>query len=70
MNGRSLSRSVLPPTGLHIALADGGFHIDMIDLLAKAYGKHLSMDGQKAQSFQSTARAGGRAFSLAVPIGS
>jgi hypothetical protein len=45
---------------------DGGFYIDMIDVLVKTYGKGLPTDGQKAQSFQSIARAGWPRFSLAV----
>ncbi len=68
MNGRSLSRSILPPPGRPAASADGGFHVDMIDVLVKTYGKGLPTDGQKAQSFQSTARAGWPRFSLAVQI--
>jgi hypothetical protein len=39
----------------------------MIDVLVKMYGKGFLTDGRKAQSFQSTARAGWRRFSLAVP---
>jgi len=35
MNGRSLSRSVLPPPGRLAASVDGGFLIDMIDVLSK-----------------------------------
>ena len=67
MNGRSLSRSILPPPGRPAAWMDGGSHVDMIDVLVKTYGAGLPADGQIAQSFQSTARAGWRAFSLAVP---
>jgi hypothetical protein len=47
---------------------DGGFYIDMIDVLVKTYGMGLPADGQIAQSFQSTARAGWRRFSLAVQL--
>src|SRR5487761_1076567 len=36
----------------------GGFHVDMIDVLVKTYSTGLPADGQIAQSFQSTARAG------------
>jgi hypothetical protein len=68
MNGRSLSRSILPPPGRPAALADGGFDVDLIEVLAEMYGKGLLMDGRKAQSFQSTARAGWPRFSLAVPL--
>ncbi|HVB79014.1 MAG TPA: hypothetical protein VNE82_03575 [Candidatus Binataceae bacterium] len=47
---------------------DGGFYVDIIDVLPKTYGRALTMDGQKPQSFQSIARAGWPRFSLAVFI--
>src|SRR5574337_404755 len=47
---------------------DGGFHVDLIDILVKPYGTGLPTDGQLAQSFQSTARAGWPRFSLAVRL--
>ncbi|QEX14952.1 hypothetical protein FRZ44_02310 [Hypericibacter terrae] len=45
---------------------DGGFHVDMIEVFAERYGKGLPAGDRKAQSFQSTARAGWPRFSLAV----
>jgi hypothetical protein len=66
MNGRSLSRSILPPPGRPVTAADGGLDVDLIEILAETYGKGLLTDGRKAQSFQSTTRAEWRAFSLAV----
>lgn len=66
MNGRSLSRSILPPPGRLAVQMDGGFRIDMIDVSIKTYGTGRQADGQKAQSFQSTTSAGWRRFSLAV----
>jgi hypothetical protein len=66
MNGRSLSHSTLSPPGRLAAQMDGGFHIDMIDVLIKTYGTSRPADGPIAQSFQSTARAGWPRFSLAV----
>lgn len=66
MNSRSLSRSILLLPGPLAASADGGSDVDLIDVLAKTYGKGLPPDSQKTQSFQPTARAGWRAFSLAV----
>lgn len=65
-NGRSLSHDPLSPPGSLAVLADGGCHVDFIDVLVKTYGESLRMDGQKVQSFQCTARTGWRRFSLAV----
>jgi hypothetical protein len=42
----------------------------MIEVLVKAYGNGLLTDGQKAQPFQSTVRAGWPRFSLAVQLSS
>ena len=66
VNGRSLSHSPLPPLGRLAELADGGFEVDLTDFSAKTYGRVLRTDGQIAQSFQSTARAGWPRFYLAV----
>ena len=49
-------------------MADGASNIDFIDVLVRTYGTRLQTDGPKAQSFQSTARAGWRRFSLAVQV--
>jgi PD-(D/E)XK nuclease superfamily len=45
---------------------DGGFHVDLIEVLVETYGKGLPADGQKAQRYQPTASVGWPRFSLAV----